>query len=58
MSVLDACEADIEATERAITALDDGSYGVCARCGDVMPDDDLADVPLRVICAAHGLFAV
>ena len=39
--------ADIEAAERR---LDDGSYGICERCGGVIPEDRLEARPTARTC--------
>ena len=35
---------------RAIEKLDAGTYGVCDRCGKLIPDDRLAARPWSVLC--------
>ena len=46
-----------ENAERIVTEIDDalarieeGTYGVCAACGEAIPDDRLAAVPYATLC--------
>lgn len=42
----------IEATNRAIASIDDGSYGICAACGRVIPFERLEALPATRACVA------
>jgi DnaK suppressor protein len=44
---LDAMRADVV---RALEKLDDGTYGLCDRCGAVIPEERLAARPWSVLC--------
>jgi RNA polymerase-binding transcription factor DksA len=44
---LAAMRADVR---RALTKLDDGTYGLCDRCGLVIPDERLEARPWSVLC--------
>ena len=50
---LDAAEADVEAVDRALERLDEGTYGTCEVCGEPIGADRLADEPATRTCAAH-----
>jgi RNA polymerase-binding transcription factor DksA len=45
----------IDAVERALARLDDGSYATCATCGAPIEADRLAGDPTVERCAAHEL---
>ena len=51
---LDAAEADVEAVERALGRLDDGTYGTCEVCGGAIGADRLTDEPATRTCAEHA----
>ena len=44
---LDAMRADVV---RALEKLDDGTYGLCDRCGAAIPDERLEARPWSVLC--------
>lgn len=39
--------------ERALTRLDDGTYGRCETCGQALPDERLAVAPATRRCGGH-----
>jgi RNA polymerase-binding transcription factor len=43
-------EAGLERTDRALAKLDDGTYGVCDRCGQPIPERRLEAMPDSVLC--------
>jgi RNA polymerase-binding transcription factor DksA len=49
---LERCEADIAGVERAIEALEQGTYAACEVCGAAIADVVKAD-PLATRCATH-----
>jgi DnaK suppressor protein len=51
---LDAVEADLDAVDEALRALDDATYGSCRVCAQPIADDQLAAAPTRTTCAAHA----
>lgn len=51
---LDAAEADVEAVERALDRLDDGTYGTCEVCAAPIDPARLADEPTARSCAEHA----
>jgi RNA polymerase-binding transcription factor DksA len=51
---LDAAERDVDAVEKALNRLDDGTYETCEVCGAPIADELLADDPTRRACAEHG----
>jgi len=51
---LDAAEADVEAVERALGRLDDGSYGTCEVCAGPIDAERLAAEPATRTCAEHA----
>lgn len=40
----------IQAIERALTAIDDGTYGTCIRCGEPIPVGRLEVMPESRVC--------
>jgi RNA polymerase-binding transcription factor DksA len=51
---LDGAEADVEAVERALGRLDEGTYGTCEVCGAPIGADRLAAEPATRTCAEHA----
>ena len=49
---LDAAEADVEAVDRALERLDEGTYGTCERCGNPIPEARLEALPTARFDAA------
>lgn len=47
-------EHDLDAVEQTLSALDDGTHGLCRVCGQTMPTDDLVADPIRRACASHA----
>jgi DnaK suppressor protein len=43
-------EAGLERTERALTKLDEGTYGICDSCGEPIPPRRLEAMPDSVVC--------
>lgn len=52
LEALDALEADLDAVDTALAALDEGTYGICRTCAQPITDDLLALAPTRTTCAA------
>jgi RNA polymerase-binding transcription factor DksA len=52
-SILDSVEAELADVERALTRLDDGTYGTCQACGAAIGDERLAAMPAARFCVAH-----
>lgn len=50
---LAAIEADLGAVGRALTRLDEGTYGHCGSCGAVIAEEDLEADPLLERCRDH-----
>jgi DnaK suppressor protein len=50
IGVGDSLERVLTRTERAVTKLDDGSYGMCDVCGDPIPPGRLGALPDAVLC--------
>ena len=46
----DALAAKLESVRRAIEKLDEGTYGICDRCGTSIPDERLTARPSSVRC--------
>ena len=46
---LDAMRADVV---RALEKLDEGTYGICDRCGALIPEERLEARPWSVLCVA------
>ena len=51
---LDAAEADVEAVERALGRLDDGTYSTCEVCSAPIDAERLAAEPATRTCAEHA----
>ena len=47
-----AHEAELRELDRALTRVDDGSYGICASCGLPIPHEQLRLRPARTSCVA------
>ena len=52
-TVLSASEGVLDDVERALTRLDQGTYGVCEACGQPIDEDRLASFPTARTCAGH-----
>jgi RNA polymerase-binding transcription factor DksA len=52
-SILEEVEAELADVERALARLDDGSYGTCEACGDVIGDARLEVLPAARFCIDH-----
>lgn len=50
IGVGDSLERVLARTERAVAKLDDGSYGMCDVCGDLIPSGRLRALPDAVLC--------
>ena len=50
--LVDALAATATAIRGALTRLDDGGFGLCARCGGPIGDERLAAVPWTTLCRA------
>lgn len=44
----------LDAVEAALTKLDDGTYGVCERCQERIPDSRLEAMPTSRYCIDHA----
>jgi DnaK suppressor protein len=49
---------EVAAIEEAIARIDAGTYGMCASCGQAMPDEWLADQPAALYCPDCSLCLV
>ncbi len=52
-SVLDAIEEELADVERALTSLDEGTYGQCEVCGQRIDDAVLVRTPAARFCGEH-----
>lgn len=52
-TLLEAAEQQLDDVDRALAALDEGTYGACEVCGVAIDDRDLAADPLVSRCATH-----
>jgi len=50
-SAVDAVDGLLDEVELALARLDDGTYGRCEGCGDLIDDDRLAELPIVRSCA-------
>ena len=54
-SSVDAVDLLLDEVERALMALDDGTYGTCAECGQPIDDAVLTERPTVSTCGACTL---
>ena len=52
-SAVDRIEEGLADVERALARLDEGTYGRCEVCGDVLSDLELEHAPATRFCRAH-----
>jgi RNA polymerase-binding transcription factor DksA len=52
-SILEVVEAELDAVERALGRLDDGTYGSCEACHRPIADERLAAMPATRFCVQH-----
>jgi RNA polymerase-binding transcription factor DksA len=52
-SILEQVEAELADVERALTRLDDGTYGTCEACGGAIGDARLEAQPAARFCLTH-----
>jgi DnaK suppressor protein len=52
VGVVDSLNATEERIERALSKLDEGTYGTCDHCGDPIPGARLEAAPESVLCVA------
>ena len=52
--MLERIEAELADVERALERLDEGTYGVCERCGRPIGAERLETLPATRLCADHG----
>src|SRR4051812_44471065 len=52
VGVVDSLNATEERIERALQKLDEGSYGICDRCGEAIPLARMEAAPESVLCIA------
>jgi DnaK suppressor protein len=57
VGVVDSLNATEERIERALAKLDEGSYGICDRCGEPIPKGRLEVAPESVLCVACARLA-
>lgn len=49
-SLGDNAEQIVREIDAALARLEDGSYGMCARCGKAIPEERLDAVPYAILC--------
>ena len=54
LSILTKVEGELADVERALSRLDDGTYGTCEICGAPIDDERLAAEPATPFCAEHA----
>jgi RNA polymerase-binding protein DksA len=52
-SLEDGEERVLQAIDRALQRIEDGSYGTCARCGKEIPEERLEARPWAELCIEH-----
>jgi DnaK suppressor protein len=57
VGVVDSLNATEERIERALAKLEEGTYGVCDRCGQEIPAGRLQVAPESVLCVACARLA-
>jgi RNA polymerase-binding transcription factor DksA len=55
--ILEQVEAELADIEHALRRLDDGTYGQCEACGDLITDDTLSRSPSTRFCDGHQAVA-
>jgi DnaK suppressor protein len=53
-TAVDTVDGLLDEVERALSRLDDGTYGRCEACGEPIDDGRLADLPVVTACARPG----
>src|SRR3954470_18472595 len=54
VGVVDSLNATEERMDGALQKLDEGSYGICDRCGEPIPPGRMEAAPESVLCGACG----
>ncbi len=54
LSLLTKVEGELADVERALSRLDEGTYGTCQLCGTVIDDERLAAQPATSFCGEHA----
>lgn len=52
-SILEQVQAELDAVDRALQRLDEGTYGTCEVCGTAIDDERLAAMPAARFCVGH-----
>lgn len=50
LGILEAVEGELAEVERALTRIDEGTYGICEACGKEIGDDRLEAQPYARLC--------
>jgi DnaK suppressor protein len=50
VSAAKSLDAKLHDVERALSKLDEGTYGTCDECGEPIGDERLEAIPLAVLC--------
>jgi RNA polymerase-binding transcription factor DksA len=53
LAALTQVQGDLAEVDRALAALDEGTYGTCQVCGEPIADEALAASPVARTCGAH-----
>ena len=53
LSILEQVEAELADVEHALRRLDEGTYGTCEVCGQVIPEERLEALPATRLCLEH-----
>lgn len=54
LTILTTIEGELADVERALARLDEGAYGTCEVCGQVIDDARLDTEPATARCAEHA----
>lgn len=54
LTILTRIEGELADVDRALTRIDEGTYGTCEVCGEVIEDARLEAEPATTRCAEHA----
>ena len=52
IGLVDTLKGQLDEVEKALARLSDGTYGICANCGDAIPPERLEARPESTLCVA------
>ena len=54
ISLVRALRSNLHDVDRALSRIDDGTYGNCERCGDPISSERLEAIPWAALCIEHA----